>query len=160
MKVLKRGLLVAVVLLALSFCLVGTTACGGVTLPAGTYEGSYTCTYKVGETEKWGINVSFDVDDSNYIWNLTTTVPEGYSCPIGQRPWDAGKFTQQFSGIFTVEDVANMRVKLNEAGYPDGTDCVDTSSVANTTELLLLTGYEQNCAIAILAMQNAINNAK
>ncbi len=156
MKQTKKIVVAALVALTLALCVVCAFGCGStVTLPEGTYTGTYTCEYTVGETSKWGYTAEFDVDENNYIWDLELTNPDGYSGSIGARPWDLSKFTEQFSGQITVDDLMKVSIKLNESGYPDGTDCITCEGA----QVNALSGFEANCAIAILAMQDAVNNA-
>ena len=154
MKKIKNSVLVAIAALVLVIGIIFAAGCGGTKLSAGTYEGTYTCEYTVGETSKWGYTATITVNDDNVIWDVQLVAPEGYTGGIGGRPWDLSKFTQQFCGLFTVDDVANIKVNTNEAGYPVGPEYVESGK-----DVLLLNGFEAPCAIAILAMQNAINEA-
>ena len=68
MKQTKKIVVAALVALTLALCVVCAFGCGStVTLPEGTYTGTYTCEYTVGETSKWGYTAEFDVDENNYI---------------------------------------------------------------------------------------------
>lgn len=151
MKLTKK-LFVAVPMATLAILV---SSCGTTyTLPAGTYEGTYTCEYEVDGTSLWGYTASFEVDNSNYIWYLTLTTPTGYSAGISGMAFTVSKFTEQFSGDFTVNDVMNITVTVNDDGYPEGSDCI-----SSTRTLTIIEGSEAGCGIAILAMQDAITTA-
>lgn len=159
MKKLKRSAIAVACVLALSLCVLFVTACGAVTLPAGDYTGTYTCSYtEDGKEVKLGFVAKFTVDDNNKIWYLDLTNPEGYTGSVGLLPWDQGKFKTQFDGIWSVDDLMNIKVSVDEKGVPAGTDSIDYSKTGK--DMTICVGYEIPSAVAILAMQNAVTQAQ
>lgn len=160
MKKLKKSAIATACVLALSLCVLFVTACGTVTLPAGDYTGTYTCSYtEDGKEVKLGFEAKFTVDENNVLWYLELTNPEGYSGSVGTLPWDQSKFKTQFDEKWTVDELMRLEVEVDENGVPVGTDCIDYSKTGHQ-DFLVCVGYEVPSAVAILAMQNAVIEAQ
>lgn len=165
MKKTKKFVAAVALALAVTLLAVTATACGNVTLDEGEYTGTYKCTTTVdGAVQYWGFTATFTVDKDNLIWDLAFTNPaadwEGapenatYQGSLGQRPWDPGKVAGQFSGKWTVSEFMSIKVAVDANGYPSGEDCITSNK-----DITVAVGFEPGTAIAILAVQNAVNTA-
>lgn len=152
MKKIGRIVSITAIVLAIAVCAVFATACGSVTLPEGEYSGTYTYT---SDGTTYGYTAAFTVDDNNTLWDVTFTAPEGATAPgVGMLPWDISKFTEQFSSVWTVDDIMKVIVTV-ENNVPTGD--IDYSETGK--ELTVNATYSVGNAAAILAMQNAVNTA-
>lgn len=167
MKKAKKFIVAVALALALVMCMAVLGACGSTTkLDAGSYEGTYKCTYtEKGETVRAGYKVTFDIDESNCIWELaTSSIPadwsgagenETYLAPAyaSGPPWNANKAMAQFSG-WTVDEIMQVSIDVDSNGRPTGVGCIHSEK-----EVTIGVGLDEGIAFVILAVQNGIETA-
>lgn len=172
MKKLRSAAVAAVLVLTLALAVVCISACGGYSLEEGTYTGTYTCHYTTSfevagtgpsagqitkyEGDHWGATVTFDVDQNNSIWNVTSAAPAADSASDNeeyQTYVNAGMsnvFLNQFTG-WTLDEIMAISVDVNESGWPTAVD-------GNGKTITIASGQTGTCGLVILAMQEAIRN--
>lgn len=148
MKKIGKIISISAAVLALAACVIFATACG---FQPGNYSGEYT--YKSGEGTV-GYSATFTVDEDGLIWDVVFTAindaDAGVNAPgIGQRPWDGTKITRQFDGSWSISDLEDAVVEVDENGAPTGKIETDKDFTANL-------GYEVGAAAGVLAMQAAL----
>ena len=150
MKRFGKIVSVAALVVVAVMCVVFASACGALTLPEGSYSGTYTYT---SEGTTYGYVAKFDVDENNTIWDVTFEAPENATAPgVGMLPWDISKFTEQFSAEWAVDQLMKIVVEVKD-NVPTGE--IDYSETGKT--LTVNATYSVGNAAAILAMQNAVN---
>ncbi len=167
MKKFRNAAVAVLLVLTVSLCLVFAAACGGYSLEAGTYTGTYKCHYtttyemagnsgsvNTGSANHWGSVVTFDVDDNGAIWNLAVTAPAADAASNNeeymtyQRAGMGDVFCAQFGG-WTLAEIMAITVETNESGFPTRID-------GNGKQLTIPGGQIGTCGTALLAMKNAI----
>lgn len=108
--------------------------------------------------ENWGCDIKINVDEDGVIWNIDAVPPKDGALYTSEMMWSVfgGKFIGSISGNLTCKDIMDIKVDVEDDGFPVITGDCGGIHVPEGTDIVLLNDYEVSCAIILLAIQNAI----